>query len=345
MVMMPISSLEDPISLKMVMMPISSLEDPIESTHLSETCEDSKLQEHEDKSAPASKRNTNQPLVDCRTLNRGSVLDGSSHFEGINMITCTIDAHQGNNNLHKMDIPHATIGSVIIIIIKHCAILAIIHQHCYHPPVGISTHCKIPFKWSKDSATILAMTCDTGSQSFLPMFFSSLNCCDQTPAPGVLSMVTRSSCLDLLDGEISTSHLLWLPVISVPADQEPKKLYPLDHEYSDGASTSPQPPLVGITMGPIASDRPSAAPDPNTFVLSQSKMQLTHLNKEAVPNIGNVIGVSSNACGRTPTTPDPANFITLSGVSIFMNLSLVLELDLTAILWMLSYMYLLLRAK
>jgi len=159
MVMMPISSLEDPIPLKMVMMPISSLEDPIESTHLSETCEDSKLQEHEDKSAPASKRNTNQPLVDCRTLNRGSVLDGSSHFEGINMITCTIDAHQGNNNLHKMDIPHATMGSIIIIIIKHCAILAIIHQHCYHPPVGISTHCKIPFKWSKDSATILAMTC------------------------------------------------------------------------------------------------------------------------------------------------------------------------------------------
>jgi len=40
----------DPGTLKMVMMPtISFLEDPIESTHLSETCDNSKSQEHEDK--------------------------------------------------------------------------------------------------------------------------------------------------------------------------------------------------------------------------------------------------------------------------------------------------------
>jgi len=85
-------------------------------------------------------------------------------------------------------------------------------------------------------------------------------------------MVTNGSCLKLLgaSGEISTSHLLWLPVASVPTDQEPKKLHPLGHVYNDGASTSLQPPLVVFTMGPGAFDRPPAAPDPTKFVTSHA---------------------------------------------------------------------------
>jgi len=78
-------------------------------------------------------------------------------------------------------------------------------------------------------------------------------------------MATRGSYLNLLGGEISTSHLLWLPVASVSADQVPKKLYPLGHVYNYEASTSLQPSLVKFTMGPSASNRLPATPDPSTL--------------------------------------------------------------------------------
>ncbi len=155
---------------------------------------------HPPYSATASKRHsTNQSLVGYRTFNRISALDGSSDYK-TNMAHCTIGA-QGNNSLQEVDIPNATVGSVIIT--QHGAILTIVHQHGYHPTVGISIYCKVPFKWCMDSATDLAMTCDTGSQPSLPVCYGSLNVvCDQTPAEA-LAMIIRGSCPDLLGGEIS----------------------------------------------------------------------------------------------------------------------------------------------
>jgi len=244
----------------------------------------------------------------------------TSSFE-INMTHCTIGA-QDNNNHQRMNIPIATVESVIIT--KHCVILAIIHQHGYHPTVGISIHCKVPFKWCKDFAPNLAMT--AGTQPFLPVFSSSLNVCDQTPA-GASAMVTKGSYLDLLGREHSASHLLWPPVTSVVAGQEPNKVHPLSMHIMIGHLSSFSShwlhlPWVPVLLTGLLLYLILVHLYPLTLGYCLSILTRKQSLTLAIGNIGNHIGLCSIACGRTPTTleedqEDLANFITLSGFGIF----------------------------